>query len=94
MMRPVESHERLSGREYSDRIRRIEPTPDSTTRDFSYRIREADGNEHHRQSTNEQFGEDQYESEETNQKEPPDEAVVESPRDPSADESGSLDLTA
>ena len=93
MIRPVEQHERLHPKEYLDRVRKAEATPESEPRDFAYFVRETDHQKHEHPSDSD-FGEDTYEASD----ESPDDDAASQPR-PEPDQSkppredGSLDLT-
>ncbi|MBI5058327.1 hypothetical protein HZB60_00940 [candidate division KSB1 bacterium] len=96
MIRPVEQHERLHPKEYLDRVRKAEGTPEVEPRDFSYVVREADQRKHD-QSSGSEFGADSYEaSDQQSGESPADEQQQPHPdeRDPRrpADD-GSLDVT-
>jgi hypothetical protein len=97
MIRPVEQHERLHPKEYVDRVRKAEGSPEAEARDFSYLVREVDHHKQQQQSDSD-FGEDTYEASDNPPSEQPADSGNQS-RDDRADpdrprEDGSLDLTA
>ncbi len=94
MLRPVESHDRLAGRELADRVQKLERVPEAHSRDFSLLIRDTEDDDHKRQSPKDAFGEDRYEaSEDSDKQKSQDEPQPPSQQRKGAD-SGSLDVVA